>query len=257
MSEKVLTSNPVNISRDRVQRLINMDAVPNYVVSALLDEVDRLRASGSPVHTCETRSYCDACDQDALRAEIARLRNDIAELTCGDPRRACPNCRGAVETSREPRLLDSSTAPLREKFRRFLAHLAGDKCSPYFHDDGFPRSGLSKDAAEFLRLLDSPTETTAPLPEGFTLYKRVGAILARPWTQQDAADYLNGIHTNVSVSEADKHTACSAQGMLAMNPDNSYDCWYIAPAYFAKHYANGSSEKAPCESSGKILKEPQ
>jgi hypothetical protein len=30
-------------------------------------------------------------------AECVRLRNDILELTCGDPRRACPNCRGALE----------------------------------------------------------------------------------------------------------------------------------------------------------------
>ena len=86
-------------------------------------------------------------------------------------------------------------------------------------------------------------QTSVPIPEGFALYKRVGSILARPWTQQDAADYLNGVHSNVSVSEADKHTACMAQGMLAMNPDNCFDCWYIAPPYFAKHYA-GSQEKA-------------
>lgn len=33
----------VDISRERVQRLIKMDAVPNYVVAELLNEVDRLQ----------------------------------------------------------------------------------------------------------------------------------------------------------------------------------------------------------------------
>jgi hypothetical protein len=35
--------------------------------------------------------------------------------------------------------------------------------------------------------------------------------------------------------------------MLAMNPDNSYDCWYIAPGYFAKHYTIDSPEKTGCD----------
>lgn len=94
----------------------------------------------------------------------------------------------------------------------------------------------------------SPSETSARLPEGFALYRRIGSILARPWTQQDAADYLNGLHGNVSVSDADKHTACVAQGMLAMNPDNSFDCWYIAPDYFAKHYDARSPENGSGDS---------
>ena len=36
-------TNSVDISRARVQKLINMDAVPNYLVNALLDEIDSLR----------------------------------------------------------------------------------------------------------------------------------------------------------------------------------------------------------------------
>lgn len=37
--------NSVDISRARVQRLIDMDAVPNYVVAELLNEVERLQRS--------------------------------------------------------------------------------------------------------------------------------------------------------------------------------------------------------------------
>jgi hypothetical protein len=41
----------------------------------------------------------DALDKiQALEREIERLRNDIQELTCGDPRKVCPNCRDAAET---------------------------------------------------------------------------------------------------------------------------------------------------------------
>lgn len=36
---------PVDISRERVTRLVQMDAVPTYVVTALLDEIDSLRAN--------------------------------------------------------------------------------------------------------------------------------------------------------------------------------------------------------------------
>lgn len=35
----------------------------------------------------------DGDDHDIAAAELERLLNDIQELTCGDPRKVCPNCR--------------------------------------------------------------------------------------------------------------------------------------------------------------------
>lgn len=39
---------------------------------------------------CNRAGLCYRC---RAAAEIERLRNDIRELTCGDPRLVCPNCR--------------------------------------------------------------------------------------------------------------------------------------------------------------------
>ncbi len=68
-------------------------------------------------------------------------------------------------------------------------------------------------------------------------YKRKGQIEARPWTNDDASALAKGpIH--ISVSAADRMAAYMqpAIGMVARNPDNHDDQWYIAPDYFAKHY---------------------
>jgi hypothetical protein len=74
----------------------------------------------------------------------------------------------------------------------------------------------------------------------FQIYKRVGCIEARPWTKREADTYhLSNNSGGVSVSRADFSHAISkdAVGYVARNPDNHADQWYIAPAYFAKHYA--------------------
>lgn len=42
-------------------------------------------------------------DITTLLSEINRLGDDIQELTCGDPRRVCPNCReSAVSANGDP-----------------------------------------------------------------------------------------------------------------------------------------------------------
>jgi hypothetical protein len=79
-------------------------------------------------------------------------------------------------------------------------------------------------------------------------YPRKGSIDARPWTAVDAAGYRNGYKLpGVSVSDADKYTACNPVGYVARNPDNHADQWYIAPDYFAKHYAASAVAEAAGE----------
>src|SRR4051812_48485033 len=86
----------------------------------------------------------------------------------------------------------------------------------------------------------SPSPPAMPAEHEFKLYKRVGEIEARPWTAEEANRYQFGgklgLNT-ISVSKADHYVACHATGMVARNPANHDDQWYIAPDYFAKHYA--------------------
>jgi len=65
--------------------------------------------------------------------------------------------------------------------------------------------------------------------EPFKTYPRKGSIEARPY---EPGELLHG----VSVSPADMKRTSLAGGMIARNPDNHDDQWYIAPEYFAKHY---------------------
>lgn len=69
-----------------------------------------------------------------------------------------------------------------------------------------------------------------PVQPGWTLYQRVGSIEARPYEKRD------GFDTRLSVSAADRNRDSLEGGMVARNPDNHDDRWYIAPEYFAKHY---------------------
>jgi hypothetical protein len=64
----------------------------------------------------------------------------------------------------------------------------------------------------------------------FKTYQRQGSIEARPAHPDDWRD------PRVSISLADKGPGFSADGMVARNPENHADMWYIAPEYFAKHY---------------------
>lgn len=73
-------------------------------------EIERLRRAAEPSEprdrsvkaVIERLRFGDSDGDDhdiAAQAlsEIERLRNDIQELTCGDPRKVCPNCRDAAE----------------------------------------------------------------------------------------------------------------------------------------------------------------
>ena len=79
-------------------------------------------------------------------------------------------------------------------------------------------------------------------------YQRLGQIEARPWTKREADEYhLHNNSGGISVSDADFGHAISKDtvGFVARNPDNHADQWYIAPDYFAKHYAVPVSARPP------------
>jgi hypothetical protein len=69
----------------------------------------------------------------------------------------------------------------------------------------------------------------------FQKYQRIGEIEARPYVKGDQATH------EISISEADMKLPTLVGGMVARNPDNHNDMWYIAAAYFAKHYAIATS----------------
>ena len=60
-------------------------------------------------------------------------------------------------------------------------------------------------------------------------YQRVGTIEARPYVEGEDL-------TKMSVSPCDRPVTAKG-GMVGRNPDNHWDQWYIAPEFFAKHYA--------------------
>lgn len=65
----------------------------------------------------------------------------------------------------------------------------------------------------------------------FRTYPRLGHIDARPYVPgEDMA--------RISVSPADSERNSLNGGMVARNPANHDDQWYIAPEYFAKHYGD-------------------
>ncbi len=64
------------------------------------------------------------------------------------------------------------------------------------------------------------------------IYKKKGLTEMRPYT---VGEDLSG----VSVSEEDIYRPTELEepgGMIARDPDNPKDQWYISKAYFAKHY---------------------
>lgn len=67
-------------------------------------------------------------------------------------------------------------------------------------------------------------------------YKRTGGIMARPYVP---GEDLSG----VSVSAADKARPSLDGGMIARNPANLDDEWYIAPEFFESHYVTAQSEE--------------
>jgi hypothetical protein len=73
----------------------------------------------------------------------------------------------------------------------------------------------------------------------FKTYKRVGEIEAR---EAEPADWPNKYDLRrISISPADWENGFTQGGMVARNPANHDDQWYIAPDYFAKHYAEIAS----------------
>lgn len=75
--------------------------------------------------------------------------------------------------------------------------------------------------------------------DGWATYARVGQIEARPWTAEDEYDFVKRKSTRISISPADRETGAVHGlhgGMVARNPDNHEDQWYIAAEFFAKHY---------------------
>lgn len=76
------------------------------------------------------------------------------------------------------------------------------------------------------------------------LYKRTGEIEARPWTANDEALFVAGAPKDWpwSVSNPDRMLGRDGRqhGFVARNPANKLDQWYIAPDYFAKHYAEAT-----------------
>ena len=60
-------------------------------------------------------------------------------------------------------------------------------------------------------------------------YRRVGWLVARPYVSGEDL-------SRVSVSTEDRARGSLEGGMIARNPDNENDKWYIAPEFFATHY---------------------
>lgn len=65
----------------------------------------------------------------------------------------------------------------------------------------------------------------------FRWYKRKGLIEARPVRSDE--DW-----SMISVANSDRASVeyLNHQGLIARNPENHADQWYIHPTYFAKHY---------------------
>lgn len=76
-------------------------------------------------------------------------------------------------------------------------------------------------------------------------YQRIGSIEARPWSTEDEYEFQCGIGPRrVSISPADRETGKVHGlhgGMVARNPANHEDQWYIAPEFFVKHYRRPDS----------------
>lgn len=69
----------------------------------------------------------------------------------------------------------------------------------------------------------------------YKIYKRKGQIEARPATQADRSNY------KISFSSADRDNLAIGtfkieEGMIARNPDNHEDQWFINPVFFANNY---------------------
>ena len=70
-------------------------------------------------------------------------------------------------------------------------------------------------------------------------YRRTNTTEMRPWVEDDINRIADPLHGGISVSpedlrEFEDHNA--VHGMIARNPDNHADQWYVARAYFEKNF---------------------
>jgi len=77
-------------------------------------------------------------------------------------------------------------------------------------------------------------------------YERTGISEMKAATQEDFADYNN----NISVSKEDSKEVNNlisgrsiVRGMIARNPDNHDDQWYVARKYFEENFESAQQEK--------------
>jgi hypothetical protein len=76
-------------------------------------------------------------------------------------------------------------------------------------------------------------------------YQRLGSIEARPWTAEDEYNFVRGNTGRISISPADRENGVLVGGMVARNPTNHDDQWYVAPQYFSKHYSTIPAVETP------------
>lgn len=93
--------------------------------------------------------------------------------------------------------------------------------------------------------------TDRPTVEGVSewkKYQRLGEVEARPWTAAEAKEWRETAKSLVSINDVDLVLAGMPDpvGMVARNPANHTDQWYIAPKYFAAHYTSQPSQ-GKCE----------
>lgn len=65
----------------------------------------------------------------------------------------------------------------------------------------------------------------------FKTYPRKGSVTARPYVIGEDMTYI-------SLSAVDSERASLDGGMIAQNPDNPDDQWYISPEYFSKNFGD-------------------
>jgi len=91
------------------------------------------------------------------------------------------------------------------------------------------RDGLCPDPNCAKHWPDAGTKRTETSKE-WVKYERTGSIEVRPATEADRSG------PGISISETDLRLPSLVGGMIARNPANHDDQWYIAAEYFAKHY---------------------
>lgn len=67
--------------------------------------------------------------------------------------------------------------------------------------------------------------------DNYQYYRKKGAVLMRPFEAGET------IGEHVSISQADRDAGSPKVGdMIARNPDDAFDEWLVAQAYYEKNY---------------------